>query len=136
MNTDLLGAGKKRKKKTYTKPKKIKHKHKKVKLAVLKFYKCEGDKALCARCLHRGMRHEESAIHEYHDCPAIREGVWKPLASAWLAATGDAIDIESPLLTVAGLRLAPATLTGDARKRFDAREPAWRLLHSAALLPV
>ena len=98
--------------------------------------KCEGDKALCARCLQRNARHEESAIHEYHDCPAIREGVWKPLASAWLEATGDAIDIESPLLTVAGLRLAPATLTGDARKRFDAREPAWRLLHSAALLQV
>ena len=27
-------------------------------------------------------------------------------------------------------------LTGDARKRFDAREPAWRLLHSAALLQI
>ena len=35
-----------------------------------------------------------------------------------------------------GLRLAPATLAGDARKRFDAREPAWRLLHSAALLQI
>merc|ERR1712157_458888 len=37
------GAGKKRKKKTYTKPKKIKHKRKKVKLAVLKFYKVDGN---------------------------------------------------------------------------------------------
>merc|ERR1719253_1040618 len=42
-NEDLLGGGKKRKKKTYTKPKKVKRKHKKVKLAVLKFYKVEGD---------------------------------------------------------------------------------------------
>ncbi|KAJ1632703.1 ubiquitin-related domain-containing protein [Pavlovales sp. CCMP2436] len=39
----LRGGGKKRKKKTYTKPKKIKHKHKKVKLAVLKFYKIDGN---------------------------------------------------------------------------------------------
>ncbi|KAL8429049.1 hypothetical protein Efla_005867 [Eimeria flavescens] len=40
---ELLGAGKKRKKKTYTKPKKQKHKNKKVKLAVLKFYKVDGN---------------------------------------------------------------------------------------------
>ncbi|KAL9262384.1 Ubiquitin-ribosomal protein eS31y fusion protein-like protein [Drosera capensis] len=39
----LRGGAKKRKKKTYTKPKKIKHKHKKVKLAVLQFYKVDGD---------------------------------------------------------------------------------------------
>ncbi|KAL8448040.1 hypothetical protein Emed_004039 [Eimeria media] len=42
-NLELLGAGKKRKKKTYTKPKKQKHKNKKVKLAVLKFYKVDGN---------------------------------------------------------------------------------------------
>jgi len=40
---NLLGAGKKRKKKQYTKPKKIKHKKKKVKMAVLKFYKVDGN---------------------------------------------------------------------------------------------
>merc|ERR1719234_2287763 len=39
----LLGGGKKRKKKVYTKPKKNKRKPKKVKLAVLKFYKVDGD---------------------------------------------------------------------------------------------
>ena len=39
----LRGGGKKRKKKQYTKPKKIKHKHKKVKLAVLKYYKVDGN---------------------------------------------------------------------------------------------
>jgi len=42
--SELLGGGKKRKKKVYTKPKKIKHKNKKVKLAVLKYYKVDGDK--------------------------------------------------------------------------------------------
>merc|ERR1712146_768653 len=39
----LRGGGKKRKKKNYTTPKKIKHKHKKDKLAVLRFYKIDGD---------------------------------------------------------------------------------------------
>ena len=39
----LKGGGKKRKKKVYTTPKKIKHKRKKVKLAVLKYYKVDGD---------------------------------------------------------------------------------------------
>merc|ERR1719242_2689538 len=43
LSLDLAGGGKKRKKKTYTKPKKIKHKRKKVKLAVLKFYKVDGN---------------------------------------------------------------------------------------------
>merc|ERR1712150_393507 len=43
LNAELLGGGKKRKKKVYTKPKKIKHKKKKVKLAVLKFYKVDGN---------------------------------------------------------------------------------------------
>ena len=52
----LRGGGKKRKKKTYTKPKKIKHKHKKVKLAVLKYYKVDGNgkitrlRRLCPQC--------------------------------------------------------------------------------------
>ena len=39
----LRGGAKKRKKKVYTTPKKIKHKRKKTKLAVLKFYKVDGD---------------------------------------------------------------------------------------------
>merc|ERR1712100_736959 len=41
--SSLEGGAKKRKKKVYTKPKKIPHKHKKVKLAVLKFYKVDGN---------------------------------------------------------------------------------------------
>merc|ERR1712194_706835 len=60
INVDLLGAGKKRKKKTYTKPKKIKHKHKKVKLAVLKFYKVDGEKIVKLR----------------RECPNCGEGVF------------------------------------------------------------
>uniref|UniRef100_A0A3B0NAG2 S27 ribosomal protein, putative n=1 Tax=Theileria annulata TaxID=5874 RepID=A0A3B0NAG2_THEAN len=43
---ELLGGGKKRKKKQYTTPKKVKHKKKKVKLAVLKYYKVDGDKVV------------------------------------------------------------------------------------------
>ena len=39
----LRGGGKKRKKKVFTKPKRVAHKHKNVKLAVLKFYKVDGD---------------------------------------------------------------------------------------------
>ena len=39
-----LGGKKKRKKKVYTTPKVKKHVHKKVKLAVLKYYKIDGDK--------------------------------------------------------------------------------------------
>lgn len=39
----LRGGGKKRKKKVYTTPKKIKHKRRKTKLAVLKYYKVDGD---------------------------------------------------------------------------------------------
>ncbi|KFZ16598.1 hypothetical protein V501_02138 [Pseudogymnoascus sp. VKM F-4519 (FW-2642)] len=41
--SSLRGGAKKRKKKVYTTPKKIKHKRKKTKLAVLKYYKVDGD---------------------------------------------------------------------------------------------
>lgn len=44
----MLG-GAKKKKKNFTKPKKIKHKKKKVKLAVLKYYKVDGDKVVKLR---------------------------------------------------------------------------------------
>ena len=47
-------------------------------------HKCkgQGDKALCARCLQLDppQRHEESVLHEYHECPKVRKGVWEPLA--------------------------------------------------------
>ena len=57
LTLSLLGGAKKRKKKTYTKPKKIPHKHKKVKLAVLKFYKVDGQdrvQRLRKECVHCG----------------------------------------------------------------------------------
>ena len=60
----LRGGGKKRKKKQYTKPKKIKHKHKKVKLAVLKYYKVDGNgKITRLRCApHRSRRRAHAAF--------------------------------------------------------------------------
>ena len=96
--------------------------------------KCRGDKGLCARCLQRGDRHEEGVMHEYHECLEAK-AVWAKVASDWLEATGNVLDVSSPLLTVTGLRLpAPGSLSAEARARFDALEPAWRLVHSVALL--
>ena len=46
------------------------------------------------------------------------------------------MDVSSPLLTVAGLRLPPPGLQGDALRCFHALEPAWRLLHSVTLLQI
>ena len=75
-------------------------------------------------------------LHEYHDCPEAK-AVWTKVAADWLEATGNALDAGSPLLTVTGLRLpAPGGLSAGARARFEALEPAWRLveLHSVTLL--
>ncbi|KAH8739020.1 ribosomal protein S27a [Cryptosporidium ryanae] len=47
--SELTFGGAKKKKKNFTKPKKIKHKKKKVKLAVLKYYKVDGDKVVKLR---------------------------------------------------------------------------------------
>mmetsp|Transcript_8139 Transcript_8139/g.12084 ORF Transcript_8139/g.12084 Transcript_8139/m.12084 type:complete len:157 (-) Transcript_8139:104-574(-) len=51
----LRGGAKKRKKKVYTKPKRVPHTKKKVKLAVLKYYRVNGDqvKRLRHQCPHR-----------------------------------------------------------------------------------
>ena len=43
------------------------------------------------------------------------------------------MDINSPLLTIMGLRARPAGLTGAAREKWDALEPAWRLTHAVTL---
>ena len=73
-------------------------------------------------------------MHEYHECLEAK-AVWAKVASDWLEATGNVLDVSSPLLTVTGLRLpAPGSLSAEARARFDALEPAWRLVHSVALL--
>lgn len=92
----------------------------------------KGEKALCACCLRNGHRIEETAQHEHHDCPTAR-AVWQQVAAAWLQATGESVDINSPLLTIMGLRARPADLTGAAREKWDALEPAWRLTHAVTL---
>jgi ubiquitin-small subunit ribosomal protein S27Ae len=61
----LRGGAKKRKKKVYSTPKKIKHKRKKVKLAVLKFYKVDGEgkiERLRRECPTETVR----SCHPYH----------------------------------------------------------------------
>ena len=93
-------------------------------------HKCKGDKALCAACLKTGRRVEEGALHEHHECPMLAREVWKGVAHAWEAATGEALDVSDPLLTVMGVR--PAA-TGPGREKLEALEPAWRLLHSVTL---
>lgn len=58
------GMAKKRKKKVYTTPKKIKHKHKKTKLAVLKYYKVDGDgkiERLRRECPQAEVRHQSNS---------------------------------------------------------------------------
>ena len=96
--------------------------------------KCKGDKALCARCLQRGDRHEETATHEVAECPEAR-AVWAGIAKAWEAATGEPLDTTTPRLTVMGLRPEPGpSATKQARDRHAASEPAWRLLHAVTLL--
>ena len=96
--------------------------------------KRKGDQALCARCLARGDRHEETVMHAVHECPESAE-VWAAIARTWEATTSDPLDTSSPILTVLGLRPRPSPeAPTQARKRFEAREPAWRLLHAVTLL--
>ena len=96
--------------------------------------KQKGDKALCARCLARGDRHEETVVHAVHECPDSAE-VWAAIARTWEATTSEPLDISSPILTVLGLRPKPSPgAPTQARERFEAREPAWRLLHAVTLL--
>ena len=96
--------------------------------------KQKGDKALCARCLARGDRHEETVVHAVHECPESAE-VWAAIARTWETTTSEPLDISSPILTVLGLRPKPSPgAPTQARERFEAREPAWRLLHAVTLL--
>ena len=98
--------------------------------------KCAGDEALCARCLADAHPTEETAVHKYYSCQTVLDHVWGPIARAWHRTTGDTLDFSSPLLAITGLRLQPPNLTGDALKRWKDLEPAWRLLHSVALLQI
>ena len=71
---------------------------------------------------------------QVHECPEAAE-VWAGVARAWEATTSEPLDVSNPILTVLGLRPKPGPETPtQARQRFEAREPAWRLLHSVALL--
>ena len=86
--------------------------------------KQKGDKALCARCLARGDRHEETVVHAVHECPESAE-VWAAIARTWETTTSEPLDISSPILTVLGLRPKPSPgAPTQARERFEAREPA------------
>ena len=98
-------------------------------------HKCKGDQRYCATCLlQTGAHHEETVRHVAHDCPTAR-AVWTAVAGAWEAATTEPLDVTNPTLTVLGLRQKPPDgALSQARARFDAREPAWRLLHAVTLL--
>ena len=98
--------------------------------------KCSGDKALCAHCLAHGRRTEEHAAHEHHDCPVVAQKVWRAVADAWARTTGERLDPADPTLAIMGVRRRPEDLTGGAREKWDALEPAWRLLHSVTLLQI
>ena len=80
----LRGGAKKRKKKVYTTPKKIKHKRKKTKLAVLKYYKVDGDgkiERLRRECPTAEVKSQNIADSSYHDTDFARS---VELASSWL----------------------------------------------------
>jgi ubiquitin len=93
----LRGGGKKRKKKVYTTPKKIKHKRKKTKLAVLKYYKVDGDGKIerlrreCpAETVSFGIKHSEDVrIFANTFSSAVPVSSWLPCttASTAVAAT-------------------------------------------------
>ena len=83
--------------------------------------------ALCAACLKKGRRVEETAQHEHHDCPELAQKVWRAIAKEWLHVTGEALDVSNPLVTVMGMRGLPQEET-------EKREAAWRLLHGVVLL--
>ena len=83
----LRGGGKKRKKKVYSTPKKIKHKRKKTKLAVLKYYKVDGDgkiERLRRECPTDTVSHEPSK-KVFHKLTSIVYSA--ALVSSWLRCT-------------------------------------------------
>jgi len=96
--------------------------------------KGKGDQGLCATCLQAGASHEDTTTHVAHDCPTAR-AVWAAIAQTWQEATSEPLDVTNPTLTVLGLRPKPPDgATSLAKARYEAREPAWRLLHAVTLL--
>ena len=82
--------------------------------------KCKGDHKWCARCLKTGHRHEDTATHTAHSCPAARQ-VWARVAKAWEDATGQHLDVSCPRLTVLGLRPRPQQTRPRPPKRHATR---------------
>ena len=84
---------------------------------------------MCAHCLRAGTRVEETAQHVHHTCPKAR-AVWEAVIRDWNEKTGDTLDPSDPKTAVAGLREAPREIAGPVKQEWEAREPAWRLLHA------
>ena len=82
----LRGGAKKRKKKVYTTPKKIKHKRKKTKLAVLKYYKVDGDGKI-ERLRRECPTAEVNILGSTCQCPEADEIHSAELVSSWLLCT-------------------------------------------------
>jgi ubiquitin len=84
----LRGGAKKRKKKVYTTPKKIKHKRKKTKLAVLKYYKVDGDgkiERLRRECPNETVSSTQDVLYESH--VMLMRGDSVVPVSSWLRCT-------------------------------------------------
>ena len=97
--------------------------------------------ASSAGCWHR-LDHTTISFHDSNSFRKLLQQlsdvralfVWELVAGHWHRATGEELDLSSPLQTIAGLRNPPATGCESATAAWKAREPAWRLLHSATLL--
>ena len=63
--------------------------------------KSKGDKAMCAHCLASGTRVEETSTHVHHECETPK-AVWAMVAEHWKRATGEDLEVSSPLLTNKG----------------------------------
>ena len=68
--------------------------------------KSKGDKAMCAHCLASGTRVEETSTHVHHECETPK-AVWAMVAEHWKRATGEDLDVSSPLHL--RIRKSPAT---------------------------
>lgn len=98
----LRGGAKKRKKKVYTTPKKIKHKRKKTKLAVLKYYKVDGDgkiERLRRECPTAEVDTRDSGLRSQAD-----ENCSVELVFSWLLCT-TASTVANAILLMFSMRL-------------------------------
>lgn len=113
----LRGGGKKRKKKVYSTPKKIKHKRKKTKLAVLKYYKVDGDgkiERLRRECPTETVSHEPSKRFLRKLTNIVYSAV---LVSSWLQCT---------TANIVASATSPTSLMKANKEMVEPCEP-WRL---------